>query len=260
MKLDLYQVDAFAKKVFTGNPAAVVPLDHWLSHQKMQSIAQENNLSETAFFCPNGKYFDIRWFTPNGEVELCGHATMATAFVIFNFIDRNKDKIIFKSLSGDLVVQKSGDLFKMDFPAQNPIKCELPKLLVKGLGAKPEARLLNEDYIAVFKSEKDLSLIKPDYKSLSMLDSRGVIITAPGNKYDFVSRAFFPKYGILEDPVTGSAHTKLIPYWYGRTGRKIFRARQISERGGVVFCQYDESRVHISGHARLYMKGEILIP
>ena len=185
---------------------------------------------------------------------------MATAFVIFNFIDRNKDKIIFKSLSGDLVVQKSGDLFKMDFPAQNPIKCELPKLLVKGLGAKPEACLLNEDYIAVFKSEKDLSLIKPDYKSLSMLDSRGVIITAPGNKYDFVSRAFFPKYGILEDPVTGSAHTKLIPYWYGRTGRKIFRARQISERGGVVFCQYDESRVHISGHARLYMKGEILIP
>ena len=141
MKLDLYQIDAFAKEVFEGNPAAVVPLDQWLSPQIMQSIAQENNLSETAFFCPNGKYFDIRWFTPNGEVELCGHATMATAFVIFNFIDRNKDKIIFKSLSGDLVVQKSGDLFKMDFPAQNPVKCELPKLLVKGLGAKPEACL-----------------------------------------------------------------------------------------------------------------------
>ena len=260
MKLDLYQVDAFAREVFKGNPAAVVPLDQWLSPQIMQSIAQENNLSETAFFCQNGKHFDIRWFTPRGEVELCGHATMATAFVIFNFIDSKKDKITFKSLSGDLVIQKSGDLFKMDFPAQNPVKCELPKLLMTGLGAKPEACYLNEDYLAVFKSEKDISLIKPDYKSLSMLDPRGVIITAPGNKYDFVSRAFFPKYGILEDPVTGSAHTKLIPYWYGRTGRKIFRARQISERGGVVFCQYDESRVYISGYARLYMKGEILIP
>ena len=260
MKLDLYQIDAFAKEVFEGNPAAVVPLDQWLSPPIMQSIAQENNLSETAFFCPNGKYFDIRWFTPNGEVELCGHATMATAFVIFNFIDRNKDKIIFKSLSGDLVVQKSGDLFKMDFPAQNPVKCELPRMLVNGLGAKPEACLLNEDYIAVFKSEKDISLIKPDYKSLKMLDSRGVIITAPGNKYDFVSRAFFPKYGILEDPVTGSAYTKLIPYWYDRTGIKKFKSKQISERGGEIFCEYHYKRIHISGYARLYMKGKILIP
>ena len=171
-----------------------------------------------------------------------------------------KDKILFKSLSGDLVVQKSGDLFKMDFPSQNPSKCELPSMLVNGLGAKPEACYLNEDYLAVFKSEKDLRLIKPDFKILSMLDSRGVIITAPGNKYDFVSRTFFPKYGILEDPVTGSAHAKLIPYWYSRTGSKTFRAKQISERSGVVFCQYNESRVHISDHARLYMKGEILIP
>ena len=260
MKLDLYQVDAFAKEVFKGNPAAVVPLDRWLSAQDMQSIARENNLSETAFFCPNGEYFDIRWFTPNGEVELCGHATMAAAFVFFNFIDNSKNKIIFKSLYGDLVVQKSGDLFKMDFPAQNPAICELPKMLVNGLGAKPEACYQREDYLAVFKSEKDLRLIRPDFKILSMLDSRGVIITAPGHKYDFVSRAFFPKYGIHEDPVTGSAHTKLIPYWYERTGRKIFTAKQISKRGGIVFCQYNENRVYISGYARLYMKGEILIP
>ena len=260
MKLDLYQVDAFAEEVFKGNPAAVVPLDQWLSAQDMQSIALENNLSETAFFCPNGEHFDIRWFTPNGEVELCGHATMATAFVVFNFIDNNKDKILFKSLSGDLVVQKSGDLYKMDFPSQNPAKCELPKMLLNGLGVKPEACYLNEDYLAVFKSEKDLRLIQPDFKILSMLDSRGVIITAPGNKYDFVSRAFFPKFGIHEDPVTGSAHTKLIPYWYGRTGSKTFTAKQISGRGGVIFCQYNENRVYISGHARLYMKGEILTP
>ena len=148
----------------------------------------------------------------------------------------------------------------MEFPSQNPAKCELPRMLVNGLGAKPEACYLNEDYLAIFKSEKDLRLINPDFKILCMLDSRGVIITAPGSKYNFVSRAFFPKYGIHEDPVTGSAYTKLIPYWYGRTGRKNFRAKQISERGGVVFCQYDESRVYISGHARLYMKGEILIP
>ena len=226
----------------------------------MQSIAQENNLSETAFFCPNGKYFDIRWFTPNGEVELCGHATMATAFVVFNFIDNNKDKILFKSLSGDLVVQKSGDLFKMDFPSQNPSKCELPRMLVNGLGAKPEACYLNEDYLAVFKSEKDLSLIKPDFKILSMLDSRGVIITAPGNKYDFVSRAFFPKYGILEDQSPDLPTQNLFHTGMEERESKTFRAKQISERGGVVFCQYDESRVHISGHARLYMKGEILIP
>ena len=178
----------------------------------------------------------------------------------FDLIDISGDKIIFKSLSGDLIVQKSGDLLKMDFPAQNPVKCKIPKLLANGLGAKPEACYLNEDYLAVFKSEKSLSLIKPDFKILSLLNCRGVIITAPGNKYDFVSRAFFPKYGILEDPVTGSAHTKLIPYWYGRTGSKTFRAKQISERGGVVFCQYDKSRVYISGYARLYMKGEILIP
>ena len=259
MKLDLYQVDAFANRVFEGNPAAVVPLDKWLPKTKMQSIAQENNLSETAFFCKFDDSFDLRWFTPNREVDLCGHATLASAFVIFNFLDHKLDKISFKSLSGMLYVEKSGDLIKMDLPSQKPIKCNIPKLLDDGLGTKPEACYFNEDYVAVFENENSIISVKPNFQELKRLNSRGVIITAPGNKYDFVSRAFFPKYTILEDPVTGSAHTKLIPYWFERTGKKEFISKQISKRGGELFCEYDGERVFISGYAKLYMKGEIYI-
>tara|TARA_B100001750_G_scaffold197449_1_gene170106 strand:- start:275 stop:1057 length:783 start_codon:yes stop_codon:yes gene_type:complete len=259
MKLDLYQVDAFANRVFEGNPAAVVPLDKWLPDKKMQSIAQENNLSETAFFCKSGESFDLRWFTPNREVKLCGHATLASAFVIFNLLDYKMDKISFKSLSGMLYVEKSGDLIKMDLPSQNPIKCNIPKLLEDGLGAKPEACYFNEDYVAVFENENNIISIEPNFQKLKRLDSRGVIITAPGEKYDFVSRAFFPKYAILEDPVTGSAHTKLVPYWFERTGKKEFNSKQVSKRGGELFCEYDRDRVFISGYARMYMKGEIHI-
>ena len=259
MKLELYQVDAFANRVFEGNPAAVVPLDKWLPKKMMQSIAQENNLSETAFFCKSDESFDLRWFTPNREVELCGHATLASAFIIFNFLDYKMDKISFKSLSGMLYVEKSGDIMKMDLPSQKPIKCNIPELLEVGLGTKPEACYFNEDYVAVFENENNIISIEPNFQKLKRLNSRGVIITAPGNKYDFVSRAFFPKYSILEDPVTGSAHTKLIPYWFERTGKKEFISKQISKRGGELFCEYDGERVFISGYAKMYMKGEIHI-
>ncbi len=259
MKLDLYQVDAFANKIFEGNPAAVVPLDKWLPKKKMQSIAQENNLSETAFFCKSGENFDLRWFTPNREVKLCGHATLASAFVIFNLLNYKLDKISFKSLSGMLYAEKSGDLIKMDLPSQKPIKCDTPKLLEQGLGVKPEACYFNEDYVAIFEDEINIISVQPDFQKLKMLDSRGVIITALGGKYDFVSRAFFPKYTILEDPVTGSAYTKLVPYWFERTGKKKFNSKQMSKRGGELFCEYDGERVFISGYARLYMRGKIYI-
>ena len=259
MKFDLYQVDAFANRVFEGNPAAVVPLDKWLPKNKMQSIAQENNLSETAFFYKSNESFDLRWFTPNREVELCGHATLASAFVIFNFLNYETNKISFKSLSGMLHAEKNGDLIKMDLPSQLPKKCNIPKLLEDGLGRKPEACYFNEDYVAIFENENNIISIKPNFQKLKRLHSRGVIITAPGNKYDFVARAFFPKYAILEDPVTGSAYTKLIPYWFKRTGKKEFISKQISERGGELFCEYDRERIFISGYAKMYMKGEIHI-
>ncbi len=259
MKLNFYQVDAFANKIFQGNPAAVIPLDKWLPNEVMQSIAQENNLSETAFFCKSSKGFDIRWFTPSGEVKLCGHATLATAFVIFNFFDYKLDSIAFKSSSGMLYAEKKVDLIKLDFPSQNPVLCDIPKFLKDGIGLKPEACYFNEDYIAVFKDENDIISIKPDFQKLKMLNCRGVIITSPSKRYDFVSRAFFPKYSILEDPVTGSAYTKLVPYWFERTGKTEFNSKQVSKRGGELFCEYYDKRVFLSGYAKMYMKGEIML-
>ena len=259
MKLDIYQVDAFADRIFDGNPAAVVPLEKWLSQAQMQAIAQENNLSETAFFCKSDDHYHIKWFTPGGEVKLCGHATLATAYVLFNILNHKTNNIMFNSLSGELNVQKCGDLMTMNFPSQNPKKCKIPKALEHGLGTRPKECYFNEDYVAVFENEKNIIDIEPDYQKLVLLKSRGIIVTAPGSKYDFVSRAFFPKYGVLEDPVTGSAHTKLIPYWFERTGNVKFHAKQISKRGGELFCEYKKNRVLISGSARLYLQGKIQI-
>ncbi|MDC0235053.1 PhzF family phenazine biosynthesis protein [Candidatus Marinimicrobia bacterium] len=259
MKLSLYQIDAFANKVFEGNPAAVIPLEDWLPAKTMQLIALENNLSETAFFCPSDNNYEIRWFTPNGEIELCGHATLASAYVLFNILNYKTEQIEFNSLSGRLTVTKVNDLFRLDFPSQNPIKCKMPRLLTEGLGRESNNCYKNEDYLVVFETENEIANIKPDFNKLKMLDSRGVIITAPGLNYDFVSRAFFPKYGVLEDPVTGSAHTKLIPYWAEKFGKSKLIAKQVSKRGGELFCENDKNRVYISGHAKLYMKGEIEI-
>ena len=259
MKLSLYQIDAFANKVFEGNPAAVIPLEDWLPAKTMQLIASENNLSETAFFSPSDNNYEIRWFTPNGEIELCGHATLASAYVLFNILNYKREQIEFNSLSGKLTVKKVNDLFRLDFPSQNPLKCKMPRLLSEGLGRESNNCYKNEDYLVVFETENEIANIKPDFNKLKMLDSRGVIITAPGLNYDFVSRAFFPKYGVLEDPVTGSAHTKLIPYWAEKFGKSKLIAKQVSKRGGELFCENDKNRVYISGHAKLYMKGEIEI-
>ena len=259
MKLSLYQIDAFANKVFEGNPAAVIPLEDWLPAKTMQLIASENNLSETAFFCPSDNNYEIRWFTPNGEVELCGHATLASAYVLFNILNYKTEQIEFNSLSGSLIVKKINDLYRLDFPSQKPIKCKMPSLLTEGLGRESNNCYKNEDYLVVFETEDEIANINPDFNKLKNLDSRGVIITAPGLNYDFVSRAFFPKYGILEDPVTGSAHTKLIPYWAKKFEKSKLIAKQISKRGGELFCENNKNRVYISGHAMLYMKGEIEI-
>jgi len=257
MVLKIYQIDAFATKNFEGNPAAVVPLDDWIPDKIMQQIAEENNLSETAFFTGDGDDYHIRWFTPNKEVDLCGHATLASAFVIYEILKKKTDEIKFESLSGPLFVKKDDSLLRMNFPSQKPKKCETPKILLEALNEKPKFCYSSEDYIVVYNTENEIYQITPDFEKLKRLDLRGIIVTAPGKEYDFVSRAFFPKYGILEDPVTGSAHTQLVPYWSEKFGKTKLKARQVSQRGGDIFCEYNGDRVFISGSARLYMSGEI---
>ena len=257
MRLKLYQVDAFSTKSFAGNPAAVVPLKAWLSDKLMQAIAEENNLSETAFYISNKNGFSIRWFTPTKEVELCGHATLAAAFVIFNALNYEKEAINFNSLSGVLSVVRKGDVLTLDFPAQVPKQCNIPDALIEGLGIVPLECLKNEDFIAVLDSEEDVAAIKPNYSCLEKLDLRGVIITAPTKKNEFVCRFFAPKYGIDEDAVTGSAYTQLVPYWAEKLGSNQFFARQISRRGGELTCELVGCRVLISGWARQHMEGWI---
>lgn len=259
MEITLYQIDAFATKPFEGNPAAVCPLDAWLHDEVMQSIAEENNLSETAFFVPKGNGYHIRWFTPASEVDLCGHATLAAAYVLFNILGYNKDKIEFDSKSGMLAVAKDNEFLVLDFPAQPPVSCDIPKEIVKAFAIAPIECLRSEDYVVVFEHELDVELVKPDFWELKKLDLRGVIITAKSDQYDFVTRFFAPKYGISEDPVTGSAYTQLAPYWATKTGSKRFRAKQVSPRGGELTCEIVNGRVFISGKAIKYLEGKIEI-
>ncbi len=259
MKLSIYQIDAFAEKAFEGNPAAVVPLEKWLVDKTLQAIAAENNLSETAFFVPRDGDFHIRWFTPKKEVKLCGHATLASAFVLFSELGYVQDIVRFDSLSGPLSVIREENSLTLDFPAQKPEKCEIPDGLTEGLGKSPAECYSNADYIAIFESENDIANIKPNYSHLAQLDLRGVIVTAPSSDYDFVSRFFVPKYGIPEDPVTGSAHTQLVPYWSERSGKTKFQAKQISSRGGKLTCELKGNRVLISGSAVKYLEGTIEI-
>lgn len=259
MELTLYQIDAFASKPFEGNPAAVCPLDQWLPDDTMQCIAEENNLSETAFYVPGKDGFDIRWFTPKGEVDLCGHATLASAYVLFNLLDYKKESIVFGSKSGILHVSRDQDRMVMDFPAQPPVTCDTPEAIQRAFDIPPAACLKSEDYIAVFDNEADIASARPDLGALAELDLRGVIITAPSTRYDFVTRFFAPKYGIPEDPVTGSAYTQLAPYWAARIGAKPFRVKQISARGGELTCEVVNDRVLISGKAVKYMEGRINI-
>ncbi len=259
MELTLYQIDAFASKPFEGNPAAVCPLDEWLPDELMQSIAEENNLSETAFFIPTGNGFHIRWFTPTSEVDLCGHATLAAAYVLFNFLGHKSDKVEFDSKSGILTVTKNDELLVMDFPAQPPVLCDIPKEIVKAFDITPVECLKSEDFIVVFEREIDIESAKPDFEQLKKLDLRGVIITAKSSHYDFVARFFAPKYGVPEDPVTGSAYTQLAPYWASKIGPKRFRVKQVSLRGGELSCEIVNDRVLISGKAIKYMEGKIKI-
>lgn len=257
MKLKQYQVDAFATRVFEGNPAAVCPLDHWLDDSLLQAIANENNLSETAFFVPSEKGFHLRWFTPVAEVDLCGHATLASAHVLFDILGHSGKQIIFETKSGELVVESKGGLLAMDFPARPPVAKPIPEALVAGLGRSPQEVWAANDYIAVFEDEDTVRAIAPDFAKLQELDLRGVIVTAPGKDVDFVSRFFAPKIGIPEDPVTGAAHCELTPYWVQRLGKRSFEARQVSPRGGRLSCELRDSRVILSGKAVTFMVAEI---
>ena len=259
MKILLYQVDAFSGRVFAGNPAAVCPLEEWLDGEVMQAIAAENNLPETAFFVREGEGYRIRWFTPAAEVDLCGHATLASAFVVFAFIDPSGREVTFASRSGPLSVSRNGELLAMDFPAQPPSPCAAPPELAQGLGAEPAEVLSSQDYLAVFPREEDIRRLEPDMSRLKELDLRGVIATAPGGEADFVSRFFAPGVGIDEDPVTGSAHCALTPYWARKLGKSELHAYQVSRRGGELYCEDRGDRVTISGRAALYLQGFITI-
>ena len=259
MEIPLYHIDAFASRLFEGNPAAVCPLEKWLPDEIMQSIAKENNLSETAFFVPKGKGFQIRWFTPTSEVDLCGHATLASGYALFHILGYKGDTIAFDSRSGVLIVTKREDRMVMDFPSQPPVLCDTPKEIVQAFEAAPVECLKAEDYVVVFEHERDIESADPDLSQLSKLDLRGVIITAKSTRYDFVARFFAPKYGVPEDPVTGSAYTQLAPYWASKIGSKRFRVKQVSSRGGELTCELVHDRVLISGKAIKYMEGKIHI-
>jgi PhzF family phenazine biosynthesis protein len=261
MKIPLYQVDAFTSEVFSGNPAAVCLLDSWIDEQQLQSIAAENNVSETAFLVRNVEGFDIRWFTPATEVALCGHATLASAFVLFNCRKWPKESICFQTRrSGQLDVIKQKDLFEMDFPSRPVHARDLPVGLDEALGASPrEIFGSEEDLLVVLDSEKAVREAQPDFGALDQVECRGVIITARGDRSDFVSRFFAPRVGVPEDPVTGSAHCVLIPYWAGVLHKNDLHAYQISKRGGEVFCAHLGERVKISGKAALFMEGTITL-
>ena len=259
MKLDIYQIDAFAENQFEGNPAAVIPLVKWLPEATMQAIAEENNLSETVFFVPTRNGFHIRWFTPVKEVELCGHATLASAYVLFNILGYKEEVLSFESLSGELLVTKNDNLLTLDFPAQPPEICSTPALLSSGLGKTPIECLKHDDYVAIFESEEDVLGLTPNNEALMQLNLRGVIATAPSSEFDFVARFFAPKFGIPEDPVTGSAYTQLMPYWADKLEKSKLHAKQVSNRGGKLFCELKGDRVLISGSAVTYMEGRIEI-
>ena len=259
MKIPLFQIDAFSNRPFSGNPAAVCPLGEWPDDKLLQQIAMENNLSETAFFVVNKDEYHIRWFTPVAEVDLCGHATLASAFVIFNHIDKVSNRINFTSKSGKLQVMRDKDLLSMDFPSQPPVPCEMPEYMIEGLGKEPVEILASEDYMAVYPQEGDILNIRPDMKLLRKLALRGLIITSRSETADFVSRFFAPKLGVKEDPVTGSAHCSLTPYWAKKLGKKQLHAFQRSTRGGELFLEDRGDRVTISGRAVGFMEGVITI-
>lgn len=257
MRIPLYQIDAFTGRLFRGNPAAVCPLEEWLEDEQMQAIAAENNLSETAFFVRRGEGYQLRWFTPKVEVDLCGHATLASAFVILSYLEPAREEVRFETRSGELVVRRNGDLLAMDFPAREPWRCECPVTLSQALGKPPLEVWEARDYMAVYESEDEVRALAPDMGALVVVGHFAVIVTAPGREADFVSRFFAPAAGVPEDPVTGSAHCTLVPYWARRLGKTQLQARQVSARGGELFCVYRGERVTIAGRAVRYLEGTI---
>ncbi len=260
MKLTIYQVDAFTNQLFGGNPAAVCPITEWLPTEKMQQIALENNLSETAFILPEKDGYHIRWFTPAIEVDLCGHATLAAAHTLYAEMNYQGNAVKFYSKSGLLTVNKSGDLYTMNFPTDQLEKVAIPQEIIAGLGKTPsEVFRGKDDYLAIFDTQQTIENFTPDFKILGQLPVRGVITSAKGNTVDFVSRCFFPAAGIDEDPVTGSAHTTMIPYWSKVLNKSQLTALQLSARGGTLKCEHLGNRVNISGKAVTYLRGEIYI-
>lgn len=259
MKLNIYQIDAFTSQLFSGNPAAVVPLENWLPDEELQNIAAENNLAETAFYVPNETGYHIRWFTPSVEVELCGHATLASAYVIFNIQGFEGDLITFASLSGELTVLRKDNWLTLNFPVDQYHIAVPPPALMESLAAASilEVYKGKTDYMVVLDSEAEVRDLDFDIIVLSTIPARGIIITAPGDEVDFVSRFFAPQSGIDEDPVTGSAHTTLIPYWAEKLSKTELTAKQLSKRGGYLKCELDGDRVNIGGQARIYLRGEI---
>jgi PhzF family phenazine biosynthesis protein len=262
MRIPLFHVDAFTDKPFAGNPAAVCLLQGWLDDAWLRKVAAENNLSETAFLVPAGSHYDLRWFSPTGEVKLCGHATLASAYILLNVLQSGCQTVRFETrFSGPLLVRTDGDLLSMDFPALQPKMCkDLPKSLPLSLSSgTPPSHVLetNQTYIVVYEDEILIQNLKPNFALMESLHPYVVTVTAPGRQVDFVSRYFKPSYGMPEDPVTGSAHCALTPYWAERLGRSTLHARQLSERGGELWCEMKGTRVILKGHAVLTMKGTL---
>ncbi|AIA75170.1 PhzF family phenazine biosynthesis protein [Vreelandella sp. 21] len=261
MNIDLYQVDAFASKPFEGNPAAVCPLETWLDDALLQAIATENNLSETAFFVPTESGYHLRWFTPSVEVDLCGHATLAAAWVIFNVLGDSAETLQFETRSGQLLVQRDGNELAMDFPAKVVEPLAMEAEVKAGLGINEiEALLISDDIVVVVNDVQLIESLAPDMQQLKRLPGRGIVVTAKGSDVDFVSRWFGPKVGVEEDPVTGSAHTSLAPYWAKKLGKQQLTARQGGARKGALSCEIEGDRVIIKGRVAPYLKGVITLP
>lgn len=255
-----FVVDAFAEKVFEGNPAGVCIMNEWISDELMQKIAIENNLSETAFAVKEAEHYQLRWFTPGGEINLCGHATLATAFIILNYYEKQLETVKFNTISGELTVNKQDELYELDFPSVPSEEISVTDKMISALGIVPNETYLNRDLVFVLESEEDVRNINPDFAQLERLpEGLGVCVTAKGSEFDFVSRAFFPKLKVNEDPVTGSLHCSLIPFWAKRLEKQELVARQLSSRGGTLYCKHEDTRVKMAGRAVLYSAAELNI-
>lgn len=257
MKLNLYQIDAFTDKIFGGNPACVVPLESWLPDEILLKIAKENAVAETAFYVINDKRVHLRWFTPEIEMDLCGHATLATAHTLKSILNYPENTIVFDTLSGELLVTIDNDIYTLDFPSRKPVPSELPEIIRDSLNIQPKAILKSRDYVLIYETEQEIKDIVIDRQTFDTLnlDPGGVVVTAKGSQCDFVSRFFTSQSSILEDPVTGSAHCSLIPYWSEQLGKKEMHAKQLSEREGILYCIDNGERVLISGKAKTYSTG-----